>query len=70
MGSVKQRHGPLRILLGDRGCYGVLYPTHIERDKDLMLEAAELSHRRGTVDLEPWSGPFRAEFANGGDANV
>jgi len=53
VGAGKKRLRPVRALLDE---YDIepcsLYPTHMDRSEELMLEANELSHRGVTVDLD------------------
>jgi beta-aspartyl-dipeptidase (metallo-type) len=57
VGSGKKRLRPLRNLLDE---YEIepcsLYPTHMDRSEELMLEAIELSQRGVTVDLDTVDG--------------
>lgn len=57
VGSGKKRLRPVRALLDE---YEIepssLYPTHMDRSEELMLEAIELSHRGVTVDLDTVDG--------------
>src|SRR3954468_17228269 len=53
VGSGKKRLQPLRYLLEEyeiEACS--LYPTHVDRSDELMLEAIELSQRGVTVDID------------------
>jgi beta-aspartyl-dipeptidase (metallo-type) len=55
VGEGSRRLAPLRDVL-ER--YDVepswLYPTHVERDEELMAEAVELTHRGMAVDVDVW----------------
>src|SRR3954447_13472329 len=57
VGSGKKRLRSLRTLLDE---YEIepcsLYPTHMDRSEELMLEAIELSHRGVTVDIDTVDG--------------
>ncbi len=57
VGSGKKRLRSVRALLDE---YEIepssLYPTHMDRSEELMLEAIELSHRGVTVDLDTVDG--------------
>lgn len=73
VGSGKARLSQLRTLLEEYEIApGLLYPTHVERDEALMLEAIDLSRRGVTVDVDTverdlarW---FRFFLGHGGDA--
>jgi beta-aspartyl-dipeptidase (metallo-type) len=53
VGACKTRLAPLRSLLDNFHIEPAsLYPTHIERSEELMLEAVELSRRGVTVDID------------------
>jgi beta-aspartyl-dipeptidase (metallo-type) len=72
IGSGTKRLKPLRALLND---YEIdpelLYPTHVERNEQLMIEAIELSRRGVTVDVDTverdLSNWIRFFLDNGGD---
>ncbi|HYE88240.1 MAG TPA: amidohydrolase family protein [Vicinamibacterales bacterium] len=72
VGEGRQRLSKLRALLDDYDIDpAVLYPTHVQRNEDLIREAMELAARGVTVDLDvsardltKWL-PFY--FDNGGD---
>ncbi len=72
IGSGKARLSQLRTLLEEYEIApNLLYPTHVERDEPLMLEAVELSKRGVTVDVDTveqdlpkWAKFF---FEQGGD---
>ncbi|MBV9081418.1 MAG: beta-aspartyl-peptidase [Acidobacteriaceae bacterium] len=57
VGSGRGRLAPLRSLLDDYDIETAsLYPTHVKRSEELMLEAVELSRRGVTVDIDTVEG--------------
>jgi beta-aspartyl-dipeptidase (metallo-type) len=53
VGSGQKRLAPLRTLLDEYEVDpALLYPTHVERTEELMLEAIDLSRRGVTVDID------------------
>ncbi|MFL6451093.1 MAG: amidohydrolase family protein [Bryobacteraceae bacterium] len=75
VGSGKKRLRPLRTLLDE---YEIeprsLYPTHMDRSEELMVEAIELSHRGVTVDLDTVDGELPRSMSfyleRGGDPTL
>jgi beta-aspartyl-dipeptidase (metallo-type) len=74
VGSGKKRLRSVRNLLDEYEIEpGSLYPTHMDRSEELMLEAIELSHRGVTVDLDTVDGELPRWMSfyldQGGDPN-
>ena len=74
VGSGKKRLRSVRNLLDEYEIEpGSLYPTHMDRSEELMLEAIELSHRGVTVDLDTVDGELPRWMSfyldGGGDPN-
>ena len=73
VGPGKTRLAPVRALLDDYDIDAAsIYPTHVERSKELMTEAVDLSKRGVTVDVDTVEGDLAqwvSLFLNsGGDA--